>query len=46
MSDKGKTARAWPFYIDEMIGFAEKVPLIPKAWISIPFVAAGSPTMR
>ncbi|HHL45439.1 MAG TPA: DUF86 domain-containing protein [Gammaproteobacteria bacterium] len=25
MSDKGKTARAWSFYIDDMIGFAEKV---------------------
>ena len=25
MSDKGKTTRAWHFYIDDMIGFAEKV---------------------
>ena len=25
MSDKGKTARAWSFYIDDMIGFVEMI---------------------
>lgn len=41
MSDAGKTDREWYFYIDDMIGFAEKVLAYTEGMDQQDFTASG-----